>query len=640
MSYSNNISPGNAPLKWSNIREAFDQINVNFTELAGSLAGGAVRSISNATQANPVVITTSQAHSVVDGERVIITDVVGMIELNGNTYYANVLSPTTYALYSEGSLSTSVDGTAFTAYASGGSSQKLTEFSQLNFEAFASNILPSVSGDFSLGSDVKEWAELHIAEASDTPGNLDNGLWIGSAQVTGSSGVINLPPLSTVDGELIIDPNKTFFKEVQVDNDNVIVASDFVDSLNLISGTAIQMSVDSSAESITIDNIGVTQLTGSTGISVSASTGNITLSNTGVTSITNNSTLPAGLPAGAGLAADLTTGAITLTNTGVIDVDAGFGITISRDDATGIVTVTNSAPAQVAFRIFRVSGQNDIVADSTADAFTFEEGYGIIATTDAGTDTITLSVDNNIDINGSVFANDSTLLVDALEGRIVADVYADVFGNVTGNVVGDVTGNLTGDIKGSVFADDSSLMVDAVDNKIYANELWGTIRGDTWNGAYDGFLSIINGGATGPGPIQIVASANLDLTAGSGYTINANRNIVASGGITGYHTGDMTGSVFADDSTLLVNAIDGNIPAENLSGTATIDIRGSVFGDDSTVIIDGATSTVTGKIAPNGATPGGEFEDGELGEIRVDDTYIWVKTPSTGAWKKIALTSF
>ena len=615
MAYSNNINPGNPPLKWSSIREAFDQINVNFTELAATLAGGDGRAITGATQADPVVITTGQAHGAVDGQRVTITAVDGMVELNGNTYYVDVLTTTTFALYSDDTLTTTVDGSAFTAYTSGGNVQRLNEFTQLDFTSLATSISPSVSGDYTLGTSTKEWAEIHLAEASDTPGQLDNGLWIGSAQVTGSNGVVNLPPLSTVDGELIIDPDKTFFKEVQVDNDQVIVASDFVDSLNLISGTAIQMTVDSGAESITIDNVGVTQLTGSTGISVSAATGNITLSNTGVTSVSNGSTLPSGLSAGAGLAADSTTGAITLTNTGVIDVDAGFGITISRDDATGIVTVTNSAPAQVAFRTFRVDGQNDIVADSTSDTLSIVDGYGIINTTDATTDSLTISVDPNIDITGSVFANDSTLLVDAIEGKVFADVYADVFGNVTGDLTGNSTGYHTGDMTGSVFGDDSSKIVDAVENKVYA-EFFGNLTGD------------VTGNTSGIHSGPVIGNVSGNVTGNlTGDTI-------------GYHTGDMTGSVFADNSTLLINSVDGTIPAENLTGTATIDIRGSVFGDDSTVIIDGATSTVTGKIAPNGATPSSEFEGGELGEIRVDDTYIWVKTPSTGAWKKIALTSF
>jgi hypothetical protein len=95
---------------------------------------------------------------------------------------------------------------------------------------------------------------------------------------------------------------------------------------------------------------------------------------------------------------------------------------------------------------------------------------------------------------------------------------------------------------------------------------------------------------TATGAIQIVATGDLDLTAGAGYTINANRNIVASGGVTGdttgYHTGDMTGSVFADDSTLLVDAVAGQIvgpiQSDNIRGT----LIGTVYADDSTEIID------------------------------------------------------
>ena len=84
------------------------------------------------------------------------------------------------------------------------------------------------------------------------------------------------------------------------------------------------------------------------------------------------------------------------------------------------------------------------------------------------------------------------------------------------------------------------------------------------------------------GAIQVVATGDLDLTAGAGYTINANRNIVASGGVTGdlvgntsgYHTGDMTGSVFADDSTLLVDAVNAQFV-----GTLVGNVIGDIEGD-------------------------------------------------------------
>ena len=83
---------------------------------------------------------------------------------------------------------------------------------------------------------------------------------------------------------------------------------------------------------------------------------------------------------------------------------------------------------------------------------------------------------------GSVFTDNSTLVVDGitgnltgnLTGNVTGDVTGDVTGNVTGDLTGDVTGNTTGyhtgDVTGSVFADDSALMLDAVNNVITATD--------------------------------------------------------------------------------------------------------------------------------------------------------------------------
>lgn len=100
-----------------------------------------------------------------------------------------------------------------------------------------------------------------------------------------------------------------------------------------------------------------------------------------------------------------------------------------------------------------------------------------------------------LDVRGNIFSDDSTLLVDAINGQIVGpinttsivssgnivgDVVGDVTGSVTGNVVGDTTGthfgsvrgDVVGDVTGSIFADDSTLLVDAIDGKIF-----GTVEG-------------------------------------------------------------------------------------------------------------------------------------------------------------------
>lgn len=72
--------------------------------------------ITGVTQANPAVVTTSAAHTFVNGENVTITGVVGMTELNGNTYTIANVTSTTFELQG-------IDSTAYTAYTSGGSAQ-------------------------------------------------------------------------------------------------------------------------------------------------------------------------------------------------------------------------------------------------------------------------------------------------------------------------------------------------------------------------------------------------------------------------------------------------------------------------------------------------------------------------------------
>lgn len=78
------------------------------------------RSISGATQANPVVITTSVANNFYDKQRITITGVVGMTQLNDNSYYIRILTNQTFELYSDPSLATSVNGTGYGSWVSNG----------------------------------------------------------------------------------------------------------------------------------------------------------------------------------------------------------------------------------------------------------------------------------------------------------------------------------------------------------------------------------------------------------------------------------------------------------------------------------------------------------------------------------------
>jgi hypothetical protein len=126
-----------------------------------------------------------------------------------------------------------------------------------------------------------------------------------------------------------------------------------------------------------------------------------------------------------------------------------------------------------------ISGFTDANAkDAAAEMIISGTHQNISFTYDEDNQTLNAVVDTSIDEGplvadafvGSVFADDSTLLVDAVEGRIVGPV----FSNVTGNVVGNVVGNVSGDLTGSVFADDSSLIISGIDKSLSINNIDST----------------------------------------------------------------------------------------------------------------------------------------------------------------------
>ncbi len=93
-----------------------------------NLAGGFTdqhRTITGITTATPGVVTTSAAHGLVDGDRVVITKVAGAVgqQLNGNSYVVDVLSSTTFGLYDIYGVPVPVPGT----YTSGGQITRMGE---------------------------------------------------------------------------------------------------------------------------------------------------------------------------------------------------------------------------------------------------------------------------------------------------------------------------------------------------------------------------------------------------------------------------------------------------------------------------------------------------------------------------------
>jgi hypothetical protein len=353
---NNNITPGRPPLLWSDVHEAFRQVNENFDSIQGTL------------------------------------------ELAG-------LSP-------------------------------------INFETLDTSIKPTTDNLYDLGDITHKWRSVFTGET--TVADPLNGLWSGNAQIKGIGFTVNLPENSTIGGDpitgigtsLIIDPDKTFFKEIQVNSDLSVVATSFGDTVNFLSGSGVGLAVSSGADSITFSNTGILSVAAGSGITAATVSGVATVTNAGVRSLQSTTALPSGRSTGTGINITADTGDnIRITNTGVISISSGVGITVSADAATGDVTITNSAPAGNTFAQVEVNGDvaNRLVADAASDVLNITSGLGITLSKTVATDTLTIAVNPAFDLKGSVFGDDSSVIVNAIDQVVTA----------AGGFIGNLTGNST-----------------------------------------------------------------------------------------------------------------------------------------------------------------------------------------------------
>lgn len=136
-----------------------------------AVGGSTLRfNISNITQANPAVVTTTAAHGYSNGNRIKIESVSGMTEVNNNYYTSANVTSTTFELQN-------TDSTGFTAYSSGGNTSRLRSndvvFSALdawlaNNTASAFSIL---DGDFRNGT--RTYINLGVFGAWTNPQTVD-----------------------------------------------------------------------------------------------------------------------------------------------------------------------------------------------------------------------------------------------------------------------------------------------------------------------------------------------------------------------------------------------------------------------------------------------------------------------------------
>lgn len=149
-----------------------------------SASGSLTASISGATQANPVVITTSADHGFTNGASVTITDVVGMTELNGNDYYVDVQTSTTFGLYSDAGLTSPVNGSAFTAYTSGGNATQAAGTDATTLAGLASSYYLDYT-NFTNTPSVSSFAETLLDDTTAAAARTTLGLGTAAESATG-----------------------------------------------------------------------------------------------------------------------------------------------------------------------------------------------------------------------------------------------------------------------------------------------------------------------------------------------------------------------------------------------------------------------------------------------------------------------
>jgi len=404
------IDPKKAPILWDTVNEAFDKINSNFVELYLSLGSG------------------------------------GAVDL---TDLSTSISPSTTEVYNLGS-----------------PTKRWKDLYLSGSTIYLGNAVITASG-----------GAVNLPAGSTIAGSVLDNEYFREIAVAGQTNIV--ADAGGNDILTIAAGNSGITLTTNAGTDTLTISNSGVTGIT----TGAGISVNQSTGAVVITNVGVTGLSAGTGIGVSGPSGSVTIQNTGVTrleagggitldvntgtvTVTNNSpnivqnlwrfiavtgytnldpvsasstlTFEAGngmnvqsslaqnkltfintgvtsLGVGAGISASGATGSVTLTNTGVTSLGAGDGISVSA--STGGVTITNTRPG---FTNIAVQGQSPIQADATSDTLVLIAGEGIELIADPVTDSLIIAAEANI--KTSIFGENSTLLVDSVNSRIVGPI--------------------------------------------------------------------------------------------------------------------------------------------------------------------------------------------------------------------------
>ena len=322
-----------------------------------------------------------------------------------------------------------------------------------------------------------------------------------AGSTTGSSGQYLQSTGSGVQWVSLSIPSPNSFTNIAVTGQNTVVADSSSDTLTFIAGTGITITTDNTSDSITITGSAVNNVFSTIAVSGQSN-----------------------------VIADATSDTLTFV--------AGSNITITTDSTNDSITINATDNVSNSFATIAVAGHSNVVADSSTDILTLLASSGIDISTNATTDTITItntgvtsvngltgsvSAQNIIDAVKSLDGPNSGLDADTLDGND-GSYYQQALGYTPVNKAGDtMTGYLT--LSG---APTNSLHAAT---KQYVDDVASGLH---WKGAVN-LLAASNIALTGNTNTLVIDGHDALVTADSGYRILLkNQTTAANNGIYTY----------------------------------------------------------------------------------------------------------
>ena len=371
-----------------------------------------------------------------------------------------------------------------------------------------------------------------IALGTDTTGNYIATAAAGSGVTVSGSGSEDAAITITNSDR---GSSQNIFKNFAVTGQSTVVADSNDDTVTLVAGSNIEITTNSSTDTITI---------------------------TSTTAPGNN-------------------GQITVTGSSGLSGSGTFGV---NDAGATTIALTNSdrGTSQNIFKTVTVTGQSTITAASNTDALAFAAAsldgiVGIVVTTDSSTKTVSIAHANT---SGTASVNNSN-------GNVIQDITLDTYGHITGVVSTDL------DSRYLQVESDTLATITARAGGATANSAAISVGSlTTQTTATIGTNLVVGGNLTVNGTTTTVNSTTLDIT---DLNINIAKDAVTAAAANG--AGFTIGTYASNPTLLYVNAsnsfvLNRGVEATSFSGPLTGAVTGNVTGN----VIGSVTGNVTGNV--------------------------------------------